>query len=470
MNGKDLSVSEQYDAIEKGIEKALQEIDLIKKERSLVKTAVELEALERRIIEATDKLAGALIAQKVQDSIKSKELKGESTQLVGTYPKKMKNQGLRDVTICPSRGEPFTVETTYFSQKGKRKKRGVGFYPELILLGVHDRCTPGLASEVSLTTVAMSSFEEAKAALADRGICLDVSTIRNIAMRFSARAKASLRSEQYEFGETVAGRRVVISTDGGRIRIRQNKRGPKTKKGRNRYSTEWREPKLLIIYVVNEEGRMERKFCPFIDGTMKGPDAVFGMLQFYLSKLKLSAADQILFVADGARWIWRRVTQLFKCLHVDLNRVYELVDFYHAVEHLGKVAACRKSWSPEQRKKWVNKHKRLLKAGKVARVIDTIKTLCRGRNSKEFRRERNYFLKNQHRMDYHAIAGMGLPIGSGAMESAIRRIVNLRLKGSAIYWHTGTAEAMLTLRSYFKAGRWNMLKSQAVMPILEAYV
>ena len=123
MNDRDLNVSEQYDAIEKGIEKALQEIDLIQKERSLVKTAEELEALERRIIEATDNLAGALVAQKVQDSIKSKELKNEAAHLVITYPKKMKNQGLRDVTIRPSRGEPFTVETTYFSQKGKRKKK-----------------------------------------------------------------------------------------------------------------------------------------------------------------------------------------------------------------------------------------------------------------------------------------------------------------------------------------------------------
>ena len=67
--------------IEKGIKKALEEIDLIKKERSLVKTAEELEALERRIIEATDRLAGALIAQKVQDSIKGKELKDEAAAL-----------------------------------------------------------------------------------------------------------------------------------------------------------------------------------------------------------------------------------------------------------------------------------------------------------------------------------------------------------------------------------------------------
>ncbi len=123
MSDRDLNVQEGSDSIQQKIEKALQEIDLIQKERSLVKTAEELEALERRIIEATDKLAGALVAQKVQDSIKSKELKDEAALLVKTHPKKMKNQGLRDVTIRPSRGEPFTVETTYFSQKGKRKKK-----------------------------------------------------------------------------------------------------------------------------------------------------------------------------------------------------------------------------------------------------------------------------------------------------------------------------------------------------------
>jgi len=157
-----LNVREQPNELEERIAKALKEIDLIKKERSVVKTAEDLESLERKIVEATEKLASALVAQKVQDSINSKELKDEAAILVKTHPKRMKNQGIRDVTIRPSRGEPFTVKTTYFSQKGKRKKKRLGFYPELILLGIHDHCTPGLASEVSVTTVAMSSFEEAE--------------------------------------------------------------------------------------------------------------------------------------------------------------------------------------------------------------------------------------------------------------------------------------------------------------------
>ncbi len=137
MSDSDLNVQAVSNSIEKAIEKALKKIDLIQKERNLVKTAEELEALEQRIIEATDKLAGALVAQKVQDSIKSKELKDEAALLVKTHPKKMKNQGLRDVTIRPSRGEPFTVKTTYFSQKGKRKKK-----PRRILSGIDSVGSP----------------------------------------------------------------------------------------------------------------------------------------------------------------------------------------------------------------------------------------------------------------------------------------------------------------------------------------
>ena len=84
------------------------------------------------------------------------------------------------------------------------------------------------------------------------------------------------------WGETSAGRRVVVSTDGGRIRIRTTKRGPKTAKGRNRYRTDWREPKLLIIYVVDEKGQRDREFLAVIDGTLGGPDAIFKLMESYL--------------------------------------------------------------------------------------------------------------------------------------------------------------------------------------------
>ena len=94
MSDRDLSVGEESAEIEKWIEKALKEIDLIQKEKELVKSAEELEALERRIIEAADKLAGALVAQKVQASIHSKELKEEAF-LLGSRKNKFTFLALR---------------------------------------------------------------------------------------------------------------------------------------------------------------------------------------------------------------------------------------------------------------------------------------------------------------------------------------------------------------------------------------
>lgn len=328
----------------------------------------------------------------------------------------------------------------------------------LVLLGVYDHCTPCLASEISTMATILSSFDETSQVLKDRGTEIGINTIRSITHHYAQRAKVVQKGQQGSFKETVSGCRVVVSTDGGRIRIRKDKRGPKTKKGRNRYTTDWREPKLLIIYRVNEKGEMDRSFCPFIEGTFKGPNAIFGLLRYYLGRLGIRKADKILFVADGARWIWNRIPELIASLRISPNQFYELVDFYHAVEHLGKAAALRKGWKSSERTHWITKHRRLLLKGKVDKVIEAIGQICRGRGSKKLRRELNYFMRNRKRMLYSTISGLGLPIGSGAMESAIRRVVNLRLKGASIYWLRETAEAMLLLRSYYKSGRWNMLK------------
>ena len=77
------------------------------------------------------------------------------------------------------------------------------------------------------------------------------------------------------------------------------------------------------------------------------------------------------------------------------------------------------------------------------------------------RTHRNYFIKHQSRMGYMKLMAMKLPIGSGAIESTVRRVVNLRLKGPSICWCRASAEAILLLRSYDKAGQWNLLKQMA---------
>ena len=70
-------------------------------------------------------------------------------------------------------------------------------------------------------------------------------------------------------------------------------------------------------------------------------------------------------------------------------------------------------------------------------------------------------MKNQSRLAYAELSAMGMPMGSGAIESTVRRVINLRLKGPSIFWCRASAEAILLLRSYYKAGRWKLLKRMA---------
>ena len=305
----------------------------------------------------------------------------------------------------------------------------------------------------------LSSFEEVSRVFRDKGMSIGVNTIRSIAQRFASRSKIAQRLETVTLTDSLEQRRVVVSSDGGRLRIRKNKRGRRTEKGRRRYHTHWKEPKLVMIYTVDDQGKMDHRFIPVIEGTLKGPDTAFGLLRYHLQQLGVHTADKLLFVADGARWIWNRISELVDSLGIAASKVYELVDFYHAVEHLAKVADFKKNWKPSEKKKWIQKHRRMLLKGQTDQVISAIKILCRGRNSKDIATERNYFIRNQNRMNYHDVANFKLPIGSGAMESAIRRVVNLRMKGASIYWLEETAEAMLMLRSYYKSGRWNLLKN-----------
>jgi hypothetical protein len=445
------------------IQAALDELSQMQQSPQLVSNPEDLEALEREIRGRTDRLGSLLVGHHLQQSLDSADLQMEQDLLVSQWPKPLKSDGKVKVNIRTAQGDPVAVWVTYYRRKGQRRagRRYAGVYAGLVLLGIYDRCTPALAAEVSLLAAMLGSLDEAQDVLANRGVELDTKTVRLIAYRYGARARLEQQIEPPAFDDSVSGRRVVISTDGGRIRLRETKRGPKTKKGRRRYTGAWREPKVLIIYVVDAEGKREARFAPVIDGTLKGPDAVFALLRSYLQRLQITQADQVLFIADGAPWIWKRVPLLVQALGLAAEQVHEVLDFYHAAEHLGKVAALRQDWSAKARSRWRNQQRRLLLQGEVERVIAAVRDICRGRNSKSIRTHRDYFIKNQSRMAYAKLTAMKLPIGSGAIESTVRRVVNLRLKGASIFWCRASAEAILLLRSYYKAGRWNQLKYMA---------
>ena len=393
----------------------------------------------------------------------------QERKLAKASPKKMKDFGYRPVTVQFLGGLEVELMARYWCRSQARADKGRGSYFGLVLLGVCDRCTPALASEVAQLAAAMSSFEDARARLRQMGVEMSLRRIATVAYHFARRARSRQEVEGMGIEGSLAGKRVVISTDGGRLRVRTNKRGRKTKKGRTRYRTDWREPKLLVIYVVDENGRIAQEFAPVMDGTLAGPDEVFRLMELYLSQLGIGQATEVLFIADGATWIWKRVAQLWQRLRLQGIRCWELVDFYHVVEHIYALAALNRSWRASRRKRWATLQRRRLWRGELKAFIAEVERFCRGKKGKGWSRERDYLLRNARsgRLDYAKARRAKMPIGSGAMESAVRRVVNLRLKGPGIFWHEEHAEQMLLLRTYYKSKHWQVLTTKAFTTTLE---
>jgi hypothetical protein len=223
-----------------------QQIETQRRDGRVIRTADDFKSWERAIATLTNRLSTLLMAEATQAALDDSENRRQARSLSQGAGHPFKDQGRRDVTLRTTCGQ-IIVRATDFSRNCDCGKAGKGMYPMLLLWGVQDRCTAAIVSEISKLVAMLGSLEEVEQVLSDRGQPLDFKTIGMIAYRFATRARAAQRAGDLNWGETVAGRRVVVSTDGGRIRIRTTKRGPRTAKGRNRYRTDWREPKLLII-------------------------------------------------------------------------------------------------------------------------------------------------------------------------------------------------------------------------------
>lgn len=443
------------------------ELDALCQSCPCLATPADLAAFEQRLQQLTQKLHALVAATAVQAWALSGQLRQATHRLLATFPKPLKNQGWRPVGLRFALGPPVVVFLPYYSRsKAPPPQRGHGCFPALLVLGIYDHCSPALAGDLTQLAALLASFQEVRRLRQQRGVCLSVNCLRRVVYHYAQRVRRVQRTAPLFPGESLKGRVVVITTDGGRLRLRKDRQA-KTKKRRQRYSTPWREPKLLMIYTVKRQRgqtQLDKSFVPVIDGTLNGPDAVFALLRSYLEQLKITEADQVLVVADGARWIWKRVASLLRSLKVASAKIHQAVDFYHALQHLRSAADLAKCFNAKQKKKWLKTQSKRLLAGETQKVVAELEALAAKQPSKKMTTELGYFVRHareRKRMEYATLKQAGLPRGSGAIESAVRRVINLRLKGAGIFWHKQNAEAMLLLRSFAKAGRLQHLHALA---------
>jgi inhibitor of KinA sporulation pathway (predicted exonuclease) len=352
---------------------------------------------------------------------------------------------------------------THGNQEGRSEKRfqhGTGLYPVLRRLGIVREATPRLLAEVNSQSADGPSGAEAVERFASREIRLTQQPMWGLVRDFASIALWQRQVEaDYLDHVTVhepaplAGKRVVVGLDGGRLRLRINKIGSEQTPTR-KYSPDQCEPKLCAIYTVDDQGKKERKGGVFYDDTLQSADALFTLLKLRLTQLGIQHARLLVIIGDGASWIWNGIPALWSDLALTHLPVVEIVDWGHAAGKLMPPATVGLP-EPKQQQQWFKRMRTLLKQGKVNAILDALQALDQRHDTDEvIRTAIHYFQTHAARMQYETFRAAGLPIGSGVIESGVRRIINLRLKGVSIFWSPENAEGLLYLRCQSKSGRW----------------
>ena len=255
---------------------------------------------------------------------------------------------------------------------------------------------------------------------------------------------------------------VVLGVDGGNLgmQVRSQRRRqdgetlpplPAIEEGR------FREVKTGVLLLPSERvetspGRRSvvRRFLVTCLGDA---DAIFARLYAQLRELGWVGAHTVVVIAgDGAEWIWNRATMFV--------RRCEIPDFWHALEHAWEFAQLRYGEGSAQAGRWVHQIAEDLRAGKVQEVIVRLQ---RVRPKTAQLRESlqsliRYYRENAGRMGYDEHLRLGYGIGSGAVESAHKPVVQARFRQAGMRWSEAGARRLLALRLLLLNDHWALLE------------
>jgi hypothetical protein len=146
-------------------------------------------------------------------------------------------------------------------------------------------------------------------------------------------------------------------------------------------------------------------------------------------------------IADGAIWIWNLAEQHFP-------GAIQIVDLYHARQHLCNLAVSLFPNDARDRKRWIARTLSLLDKGRIEVLVKLLKQIHPAADdlARMLNNEAEYFDRNKERMRYPAFRAQGLFVGSGVIEAGCKTVIALRLKRSGMFWAVRGANAIIALR------------------------
>lgn len=448
----------------------------------------QLGQLEKSVHDAFARGADMIVAGLISATLIEPSFEQANESIRTGYSRPLQKGRETTVAIRLLGGMLFWATTLYCGPKRKMFRKDesprVGLNVSLAQLGFGKGVSPALESRVARLVALCPSIEVAHRELVRDGVKLDVKATKRIAYQ-CGEGLLKLRRHRIELwrqgrlastGE-LAGQRVSVQIDGGRMKIRGEMKpvssqaqavdeeglvrtdasGRSLKKPLRSYKADWREPKLMTVFVHDEQGKMIKGFKATIDGTLLGPDAIAEVVAMHLHRLGASQAQSVTFVADGAPWIWDRLERIIEMADLKGVPTHQVLDCCHAVHHVSKALASL-GLDQHARMPLYRNHRTLLRNGQWRRVVEELSELQSAEKPiAELETELNYLRRHGEagRMSYPSFRRLGIPCGSGAIESGIRRVINLRLKSNAMFWKSKNAESMLQVRSHLIPDRWD---------------
>lgn len=156
--------------------------------------------------------------------------------------------------------------------------------------------------------------------------------------------------------------------------------------------------------------------------------------------------EDLIWLSDGATWMERWISEEYPLARM-------ILDFWHPTDRLAKFAGAAIADKAEK-SNWIEQSKAWLRDSELDKVLAAIKRITKQGMGEQAETLQNYLENNRWRMDYKEYLRQGLFIGSGAMESANKTLVQERMKRSGQRWSDGGAQNMLNLRVLVKSDKW----------------
>jgi hypothetical protein len=348
----------------------------------------------------------------------------------------------------------FTLERDYYHNP----KAGRGHCPADAALALEGSCTPALSRLICLESMDEPSFEKAEKHLKETGgIDAPARQLQRFVQEIGPAAQAW--QERQIAPEACDAPVMYVSGDGTGVPMRREElSGRKGKQADG--SSKTRQAYLGCVFTQHKR---DEKGRPIRDHDSTSYLATFGnveqlglLLRWEARRRGSGTAQEIILLLDGALGLEN---------HGEINfpGCLQIVDFYHAVQHLKSLAEALLGKEHPKVKARVSRWTKLLLKNGAQKIVDQAGQQSAGQSNEEaVQKAAHYFEHNVARMQYGTFRQKGYFIGSGVVEAGCKTVIGARCKQSGMFWSEPGAGNILALRCIERSRQWeNFWKTRA---------